>query len=75
MKSPNSEDPHYTVLPMLMFPLSHRSMYFPQFVSLKHPYIWSRNWGSIVCIVTRQQAEQQELWCNFWQGWGIFLFS
>jgi len=74
MKSPNSEDPHHTVFPMLVFPLSHRPMCFPQSVSLKHPGIWSRNWGSIVRIVTRQQAEQQEF-CNFWQGWGIFLFS
>ena len=47
MKSPNSEYPHCTVLPMLMFPLSHSSMCFPLSVSLKHPGVWSRNWVSI----------------------------
>lgn len=57
---------------MPMFALPDRSVCFPQSVSLKHPDIWSMNWGSIVCIVTRQGIEQQEL-CNFWQGWGFFF--
>ena len=55
-----------------MFTLPDRSVCFSQSVSLKHPDIWSMNWGSIVCAVTRQGIEQQEL-CNFWQGWGMFF--
>jgi hypothetical protein len=68
MKSPNSEDPHYTVLLMLMFPLSQVHV-FSTVCCLIHPDIWSQNW---VCIGNRLGDRN----CGAISGrGGEFLFS